>query len=139
MQWKQAGADRIYLPYQEGGEGFMSLEKEYKATTFYTQKYMTQTDNIQTRHYWNIRNLKLTTQYQRKLQISSVKQEQQMMWVKNRFTSKVTRNWWKKPGPGSQSIERSQSSLDNKYIDIEQSLQWMKHSKLKGKTEGLKI
>ena len=50
MNWmlaKKADADRIYLPYQEGGRSLMNPEKEYKATMVGLHKYMMNKEDSQ--------------------------------------------------------------------------------------------
>ena len=45
---KKADFDRIYLPYEEGDRGLMSLEKECKVTMVGLNKNLTEKSDIQT-------------------------------------------------------------------------------------------
>ena len=47
MLAKKADIDRIYLPYPEGGRGFMNLEDECKTTIIGFSKLMIETDDPQ--------------------------------------------------------------------------------------------
>ena len=47
MPAMKSNVERIYLPYQGGGRGLISPEKEYMATNVEIDKYITHKGNIQ--------------------------------------------------------------------------------------------
>ena len=98
---------------------------------------------------WDITQVKPYTQYPRKLQSTWLKQDNQKIqktpnpWLLQRrqgHSRKGIRGtiwrWWKTGGLKNQCLVIL-NHLGKEYIHIQQSFQLMKHSGLKGETEGL--
>ena len=153
MKWmlaKKADVDRIYLPCQEGGRSLMNLEKEYKATMIGLQTYMTNKDDVQIQAVLRHQNSKALHPVPKEAEkylseagttddITNVhgktatwKAKQLKLKYKEDF-KKVARDKWKEKAMHG----KFPNYLDKDHVDVELSFKWMKHTGLKGETEGL--
>lgn len=150
MHARKADIHRIYLPNQEGGRGLMNLEKEYKATIIGLHKYLANKSDPQIvavlRHH-NAKALysipKQSTKYLEEMStedtfgdtytcVATAKAKMLKVKYKADYQKAMGRNWSEKPMHG-----KFPRYLQSQNIDVEQSFQWMKHTGLKGETEGL--
>ena len=151
MHATKADVDRIYLPCQEGGRGLTSLEREYKATMIGLSVYINEKRDKQIRalrkHQENKALHSVTkeaTKYLKEIgteanesegELSATKKAKKLKYqYKKKYNTHLRQKWINKPQHG-----QFPKLLDKTYVDIEQSFQWMKHSGLKGETEGLII
>ena len=153
MNWmlaKKADVDRIYLPCQEGGRSLMNLKKKFKATMIGLQTYMTNKDDVQIQDVLRHQNSK-AHQYvpkEAKKYLTEVgttddmtydhgktatwKAKQLKLKYKEDFKKMVRFKWKEKA-----MHEKFPYYLDKDHVDVELSSEWMKHTGLKGETEGL--
>ena len=150
MLAKKEDADRIYLPYQEGGRSLMNLEKEYKATMIGLQTYITNKDDVQIqaglRHQDSKALHSVTKEDEKYLTEAGTtdditndhgktamwKAKQLKLKYKDDFKKMVRDKWKEKAMHGKFS-----NYLDKAHVHVELSFEWMKHTGLKGETEGL--
>ena len=149
MLAKKADVDRIYLPCQEVGRSLMNLEKEYKATMIGLQIYMTRMVS----RYKNIlrhQNSKALHSVPKEVdkylteagttddmtnvhgKTATCKAKQLKVKYKEDFKKMVRDKWKEKAMHG-----KFPNYLDKDHVDVELSFKWMKHTGLKGETEGL--
>ena len=150
MLAKKADVDRIYLSCQEGGRSLMYLEKEYKATMIGIQTYMTNKDDVQ---------IQAVFRHEKSKALHSVPKEAEKYLTQAGTTEDITNDHgktatWKakqlklKYKEGSKKIVRDKwkekamygkfpNYLDRDHVDVTLSFKWMKHTGLKGETEGL--
>ena len=153
MNWMlamKADVDRIYLPYQEGGRSLMNLEKEYKATMKGLEAYMTNKDDVQIQAVLRHQNSKALHSVPKEAEkylteagtthdmtnehgkTATLKAKQLKLKHKEDF-KKMVRNMWKEKAMHG----KCPNCLDKEHVDVELSFEWMKHTGLKGETEGL--
>ena len=148
----KADIDRIYLPCTEGGRGLTNLEKEFKATIVGLKKYLVNKDDKQLAAVLKHHNIKALHSIPKQAEkylteqgtedhigddyITTATSKAKML--KNKYKAEyqelVKTSWKAKAMHG-----RLPEYLENPTIDMEQSFQWMKHTGLKGETEGLII
>ena len=146
----KADVDRIYLPCQESGKSLMNLEKEYKARMIGLQTYITNKDDVQIQAVFSHQNSKA---------LHSVPKEAEKYLVEAGTTDNMTNDhgktatWkgkqlkfkYKEDFKKMMRDKRKEISmhgklpnyLDKDHVDVELSFEWMKHTGLKGETEGL--
>ena len=147
---KKADIDRIYLPCQEGGRSLMNLEKEYKATMIGLQKYMTSKDDVQIQAVLRHQNSKALHSVPKEAEkylteaettddmtndhgkTATWRAKQLKLKYKEDFKMMVRDKWKEKAMHG-----KFPNYLDKDHVDVELSFKWMKHTELKGETEGL--
>ena len=96
------------------------------------------------------RTPRLFTLYPRKLRNTWQRLEQQMTWPMimgrqplgrpnswSSSTRKTSIRWWGISGRKKPCMESSPTYLYKDHVDVELSFKWMKHTGLKGETEGL--
>ena len=150
MLSKKADVDRIYLPCQEGGRSLMNLEKEYKATMIGLQTHMTNKDNVQIQAVLRHQNSKALHSVPKEAEkylteagttdnitndngkTATWKAKQMKLKYKEDFKKMVRDKWKEKAMNG-----KFPNYLDKDHVDVELSFKWMKHTGLKGETEGL--
>ena len=150
MLVKKADIDRIYLPCPEGGRSLMNLEIEYKATMVGLHKYMTGKNDpqIQTvlRHH-NLKDLhsvpKEAAKYLNEagtIQDLTIDINRTATWKAKQLklkykkdANKMIKDKWKDKAMHG----KFPRYLDKDHIDMQLSFEWMKHTGLKGETEGL--
>ena len=143
MLAKKADVDRIYLPCQEGGRSLMNLEMEYKATMIGLQTYMTNKDDVQ---------IQAVLRHQNSKALHSVPKEAEKYLIEAGTTDDITNDLgktatWKYKEDFKKMVRdkwrekamhgKFPNYLDKDHVDVELSFQWMKHTGLKGETEGL--
>ena len=149
MLAKTAYVDRIYLPCQIGGRSLMNLEKEYKATMMGLQTYMVNKDDVQIqavlRHLNSKALLSVPKEAEKYLtetgttddmindhgKTATWKAKQLKLKYKEDFKKMVRDKWKEKAMHG-----KLPNYLDKDHVDVELSFKWMKHTGLKGETEG---
>ena len=153
MNWmlaKKADVDRIYLPCQEGGRSLMILVKEYKAKMIGLQTYMTNKNDIQLQAVLRHQNSKALHSVPKEAEkylieagttddmtndhgkTATWKAKQLKLKYKEDF-KKMVRDKWKEKAMQGKFL----NYLDKDHVDAELSFKWMKHTELKGETEGL--
>ena len=150
MLAKKADVDRIYLPCQEGGRSLINLEKEYKATMIGLQTYMTNKDDVQIQAVLRLQNCKALHSVLKEAEkylteaattddmtndhgkTATWKAKQLKLKYKEDFKKMVRDKWKEKSMYG-----KFPNYLDKDHVDVELSFEWMKHTGLKGETEGL--
>ena len=153
MNWMlamRADVDSIYLPCQEGGRSLMNLEKEYKATMIGLQTYMTNKDDVQIQAVLRHQNSKALHSVPKEAEkylaeagttddmtnvhgrTATWKAKQLKLKYKEAFKKMVRDKWREKAMHG-----KFPNYLDKDHVDVELSFEWMKHTGLKGETEGL--
>ena len=153
MNWMlamKADVDRIYLPCQDGGRSLMNLEKEYKATMVGLQTYMTNKNDVWIQAVLRHQNSKALHSVRKEAQkylteagttdvmtndhgkTSTWKAKQLKLKYKEDFKNTVRDKWKEKPMHG-----KFPNYMGNDHVDVELSFKWMKHTRLKGETEGL--
>ena len=150
MLAKKADVDSIYLPCQEGGRSLMNLEKEYKATMIGLQTYMTNKDDVQIHAVLRHQNSKALHSVHKEAEkylteakttdditndhgkMATWKAKQLKLKYKEDFKKMVRDKWKEKAMHG-----KFPNYLDKDHVDVELSFKWMKHTGLKGETEGL--
>ena len=146
----KADVDRIYLPCQEGGRSLMNLEKEYKATMIGLQTYMTNKDDVQIQAVLRHQNSKALHSVPKEAEkylteagtthdmtndhgkTAIWKAKQLKLEYKEDFKKMVRDKWKEKAMYGN-----FPNYLDKDHVDVELSCKWIKHTGLKGETEGL--
>ena len=150
MLAKRADLDRIYCPCQEGGRLLMNMEKEYKATMIELQTYMVNKDDVQIQvvvRHQNSKSLHSVPKEAEKYlteagttddmtndhgKTATWKAKQLKLKYKEDFKNMVRDKWREKAMHG-----KFPNYLDKDHVDVELSFEWMKHTGLKGETEGL--
>ena len=152
MLAKKADVDRIYLPCQEGGRSLMNLAKEYKATMIGLQTYMVNRDDVQ---------IHAVLRHQNSKALHSVLKEAEKYLTEAGTTDHITNDHGKTATWKAKQLElkykedikkivrdkwkekaingKFPNYLDKDHVDVELSFKWMKHTGLKGETEGLFI
>ena len=146
----KADVHRIYLPCQEGGRSLMDLERKYKVTMIVPQAYMTNKYDVQIQAVLRHQNSealhsipKEAGKYLREAGTTDDmtnnhgktviwKAKQLKLKYKEDF-KKMVRDKWKEKA----MHEKFPNYLDKDHVDLELSFEWMKHTGLKGETEGL--
>ena len=128
----------------------MNLEKEYKATIIGLQTYMTNKDDVQ---------IQAVLRHQNSKALHSVPKEAEKYLTEAGTTDDMTNDHdktdtWKAKqlklkykedfkkmvrdkGKEKAMHGKFPNYLDKDHVDVEQSFKWMKHTGLKGETEGL--
>ena len=151
MLAKKAHIDRIYLPCQEG-RSFINPEKEYKATMIGLQTYMTNKDDVQIQAVCRHQNSKALHSVPKEAEkylteagttddmtndhgkTATWRAKQLKLKYKEDFKKMVRDKWREKAMHG-----KFPNYMDKDHVDVELSFKWMKHTGLKGETEGLTI
>ena len=138
MLAKKADVDRIYLPCQEGGRSLMNLEKEYKATMIGLQTEMTNKDDIHIHTLLRHQNSKTLHSVPKEVEkyMTEAGTTDDMTNVHGKtatWKAKMVRDMWKEKA----MYGKFPSYLDKDHVDVDLSFKWMKHTGLKGETEGL--
>ena len=149
MLAKKADVDRIYLPCQEGGRSLMNLE-EYKAIMIGLQMYITNKDDVQIQAVLRHQNCKALHSVPKEAEkylteagttddmtndhdkTATWKAKQLKLKYKEDFNKMVRDKCKERAMHGKFS-----NYLDKDHVDVELSFEWMKHTGLKGETEGL--
>ena len=150
MLAKKADIDRIYLPCLEGGRSLMNLETEYKATMIGLHKYMTSKNDIQIQAVLRHHNSKALHSVPKEAEKYLIEvgtsddpttgidrpatwKAKQLKLKYKEDVKKMVRDKWKEKAMHG----KFPKYLDKDHVDIELSFEWMKHTGLKGETEGL--
>ena len=147
---KKADIDKIYLPCLEGGRCLMNLEIEYKATMVGLHKYITGKNDphiqVVVRHH-NSKALHSAPKEAAKNPIEAGTLQDLTMDINRTATwkakqlklnykkdaKKMVKNKWK----DNAMHGKFPKYLGKDHIDMELSFEWMKHTRLKGETQGL--
>ena len=140
---KESRVDRIYLLYHEGGRGFMNPEKEYKATMIGLYQYMSNKEDAQIsallRHYTGkalYSVSKEATKYLAEAGTSEDIEDSQPLTATKKAKKPLDK--YKLDYMKIMKDRWSEKPMHGKFpYNIQQPFQWMKHSGLKGETEGL--
>ena len=146
MLAKKADIHQIYLACQEGGRSLKNLEKEYKATMIGLQMYMTNKDDVQIQAVLRHQNSKAlhTVPKEAEKYLTEArttddhgktvtwKAKQLKLKYKEDFKKMVKNKWKEKAMHG-----KLPNYLDKDHMDVKLSFEWIKHSGVKGETEGL--
>ena len=150
MLAKKADIDRIYLPCPEGGRSLMNLEIEYKATMVGLHKYMTGKNDPQIqailRHHNSKALYSIPKEAAKYLNEAGTIQDltidinrtatwkaKQLKLEYKKDAKKIIKDKWKDKAMHG----KFPKYLDKDHIDMQLSFEWMKHTGLKGETEGL--
>ena len=150
MLAKKADIDRIYLPCPEGGRSLMNLEIEYKATMVGLHKYMTGKNDPQIQAVLRHHNSKALYSVPKEAAkyLNEAGTIQDLTIDINRtatWKAKQLKLKYKKDAKKIIKNKRKDKAmhgkfpkyLDKDHIDMQLSFEWMKHTGLKGETEGL--
>ena len=137
MLAKKADVDNIYLQCQKGGRSLMNLGKEYKATIIGLQTYMTNKDDVQIQAVLRHQNSKTLHSVPKEMtndhgKTATWKAKQLKLKYKEDF-KKMMRDMWKEKAMHG----KFPSYLNKDHVDVGLSFKWMKHTGLRGETEGL--
>ena len=150
MLAKKADIDRIYLPCPEGGRSLMNLEIEYKATMVGLHKYMTGKNDPQIQAVLRHHNSKALYSVPKEaakylneagtIQDLTIDINRTATWKAKQLklkykkdAKKMIKDKWKDKAMHG----KFPKYLDKDHIDMQLSFEWMKHTGLKGETEGL--
>ena len=150
MLAKKEDVDRIYLPCQEGGRSLMNLVKEYKDTVIGLQAYMTNKDDVLIQAVLRHQNSKALYSVHKEVEkylteagtthditndhgkTATWKAKQLKLKYKEDFKKMVRDKWKEKAMYG-----KFPNYLNKGHVDVELSFKWVRHTGLKGETEGL--
>ena len=153
MNWmlaKKADIDRIYLPCPEGGRSLINLEIEYKATMVGLHKYMTGKNDPQIQAVLRHHNSKALYSVPKEaakylneagtiqdltidINRTAALKAKQLKLKYKKDAKKIIKDKWKDKAMHG----KFPKYLDKDHIDMQLSFEWMKHTGLKGETEGL--